>query len=43
MRTLHNIEVELNLVRQELIALSLVANAEKFDMVPMNNSGGRKS
>ena len=42
LRTLHNIEAELNLVRRELISRRLVANAEHFDMVPMNNSGGRK-
>ena len=42
LRTLHNIEAELNLIRRELIARRLVTNAEYHTMVPMNNSGGRK-
>ena len=40
--TLHNIEAELNLIRRQLIARRLVSNSETFDMVTMNNSGGRK-
>ena len=42
LRTLHTIEAELNLIRRELIARRLVRNAETFNMIPMNNSGGRK-
>ena len=42
LRTLHNIEAELNLIRRELIVRHLIANAEQHNMVPMNNSGGRK-
>ena len=39
---MQNIEAELNLIRRELIARRLIANAEQHNMVPMNNSGGRK-
>ena len=42
LRTLHTIEAELNLIRRELIARRLVTNTENYEMVPMNNSGGRK-
>lgn len=42
LRTLHHIEAELNLIFHELIARRLVANAEIYNMIPMNNSGGRK-
>ena len=41
LRALHIIEAELNLIRRELIARRLIHNAEMFNMIPMNNCGGR--
>ena len=41
LRDLHIIEAELNLIRRELIARRLIQNAEAYNMIPMNNCGGR--
>ena len=41
LRALHIIEAELNLIRRELIARVLIQNTEAYNMIPMNNCGGR--
>eukprot|EP00957_Ditylum_brightwellii_P151494 11536762-Ditylum_brightwellii.AAC.1 len=40
--TLHIIDVELNMVRRELIARRLMKHAELFDHLSGNQYGGRK-
>ena len=42
LRPLHNIEAELNSIRRELISRRMLQNLKAYEMVPMNNSGGRK-
>lgn len=42
LRPIHQLEAELNLVRRELISRRLMKNAESYQRIPMNNSGGRK-